>query len=76
VVGSDETAGILVPPRNPEAMAAAIRAVLDEPGRAERMGRAARQRVQRLFQWDQAAAGLIEVFEETIHAAHRRSRAA
>ncbi len=76
VVGTDESAGILVPPRDPAAMAAAIRRVLDEPGRAERMGKAARARVQRLFQWDQAAAGLVEVFEETIHAAHRRSRAA
>ena len=76
VVGSDGTAGMLVPPRDPAALAEAIRTVLDEPGRAEKMGRAARQRVQRLFQWDQAAAGLVSVFEETIHAAHRRSRAA
>jgi glycosyltransferase involved in cell wall biosynthesis len=76
VVGSDGSAGILVPPRDPAAMAAAIRTVLDEPGRAERMGAAARARVERLFQWDQAAAGLISVFEETLHAAHRRSRAA
>jgi glycosyltransferase involved in cell wall biosynthesis len=76
VVGSDGSAGLLVPPRDPAEMAAAIRSVLDEPGRAERMGRAARTRVRRLFQWDQAAAGLIDVFEETLHAAHRRSRAA
>jgi len=76
VVGSDGSAGVLVPPRDPAAMAQAIRSVLDEPGRAERMGAAARARVERLFQWDQAAAGLISVFEETLHAAHRRSRAA
>ena len=27
-------------------------------------------------QWDQAAAEMVEVFEEVIHAAHHRSRAA
>ena len=42
----------------------------------ERMGRAARERVQRIFQWDQAAAEMIEVFEEVVNASHRRSRAA
>jgi MMP alpha-(1->4)-mannosyltransferase len=76
VVGSDGHSGRLVPPRDPLAMAAAIREVLAEPGRAERMGRAARARVERLFRWDRAAAELIGVFEETLHAAHRRSRAA
>jgi glycosyltransferase involved in cell wall biosynthesis len=76
VVGSDGSAGLLVPPRDPRALAAAIRGVLEEPGRAERMGEAARARVEHVFQWRQAAAGLCEVFEETLRAAHRRSRAA
>ena len=76
VVGSDGSAGLLVPPRDPRALAAAIRGLLEEPGRAERMGAAARARVEHVFQWKQAAAGLCEVFEETLRAAHRRSRAA
>jgi len=76
VVGSDGTAGRLVPPRNARAMADAIREVLADPGRPERMGRAARQRIQRLFTWRDAAEGLVRVFEETLRAAHRRSRAA
>jgi glycosyltransferase involved in cell wall biosynthesis len=76
VVGSDGSAGRLVPPRDPVAMAAAIRDVLAEPGRAAEMGRAARARVERLFQWERAAAELVGVFEETLRAAHRRSRAA
>ena len=76
VVGSDGSAGRLVPPRDPAALAAAIQDVLADPGRAEAMGRAARARVERVFQWRDAAAGLIEVFEETLHAAHRRPRAA
>jgi len=76
VVGSDGSAGLLVPPRDPRALAAAIRGLLEEPGRAERMGTAARARVEHVFQWRHAAAGLCEVFEEALRAAHRRSRAA
>ena len=76
VVGSDGSAGLLVPPRNARAMADAILEVLSEPGRAETMGAAARKRVQRIFQWKDAAAGLVDVFEDTIRAAHRRPRAA
>jgi len=76
VVGTDGKAGRLVPPRDPAAMADAIRDVLAEPGRAAHMGRHARTRVERLFQWSRAAEELVGVFEETLHAAHRRSRAA
>jgi glycosyltransferase involved in cell wall biosynthesis len=77
VVGADGRAGRLVPPRNPRAMADAITDVLSVPGRAEEMGRAARERIEHLFRWSDAAAGLVEVFEETRRrAAHGRSRAA
>jgi glycosyltransferase involved in cell wall biosynthesis len=72
VIGTDGSAGRLVPPRDPAALAAAIREVLAEPERAERMGRAARARVERVFRWSDAAARLVEVFEETRRAAHRR----
>jgi glycosyltransferase involved in cell wall biosynthesis len=76
VVGTDGSAGRLVPPRNSRALADAIADILSEPEKAARMGQAARARVERLFQWDQAAAQLVSVFEETIRAAHGRSRAA
>jgi glycosyltransferase involved in cell wall biosynthesis len=76
VIGTDGQAGRLVPPRDPAALAAAIQDVLADPARAEAMGRAARARVERVFQWRDAAARLIEVFEETLRAAHRRPRAA
>jgi glycosyltransferase involved in cell wall biosynthesis len=76
VIGSDGHAGHLVPPRDPRAMARAISDVLAEPGRVERMGRAARARIQNVFQWREAAANLVHVFEETLRAAHSRSRAA
>ncbi|MFP8876213.1 MAG: glycosyltransferase, partial [Myxococcota bacterium] len=76
VVGSDGHAGLLVPPRNPRAMADAIEQLLSDPTRCERMGRAARKRIQQVFQWRDAAAGLIDVFEDVLRAAHGRSRAA
>ena len=76
VVGSDGHAGLLVPPRNPRAMANAIEQLLSDPARCERMGRAARKRIQQVFQWRDAAAGLIDVFEDVLRAAHGRSRAA
>jgi glycosyltransferase involved in cell wall biosynthesis len=57
-------------------MADAITEVISDPERAAAMGRAARERVAQLFQWDQAAAGIAEILEETVRAAHRRPRAA
>jgi len=76
VVGTDGESGCLVPPRNARALARAISDILSEPGRAERMGRSGRRRIQRAFRWSEAAAELTAVFEETIRAAHRRSRTA
>lgn len=76
VVGTDGQSGRLVPQRNARAMADAMWDCLRDPAETERMGRAARARVERLFQWDRAAAELVQVFEEVVHAAHGRSRAA
>jgi glycosyltransferase involved in cell wall biosynthesis len=76
VVGSDGHAGRLVPPRDPHALAAAIRDVLADPARCAEMGRNARARVQSAFRWSDAAAQLVDVFEEAIRAAHGRSRPA
>jgi glycosyltransferase involved in cell wall biosynthesis len=76
VVGTDGHAGRLVPQRNARAMADAMWEILKDPTETERMGRAARERVERIFQWDQAAAQLATVFQEVMDAPHRRSRAA
>ncbi|MFQ5418482.1 MAG: glycosyltransferase family 4 protein [Myxococcota bacterium] len=76
VIGTDGHAGRLVPERDARAMADAIAEILSEPGKASRMGRGARARIQNVFQWRDAAAGLVDVFEETLRAAHGRSRAA
>ena len=76
VVGTDGSTGRLVPPRDPRAMAEAIADVLSDPVRTQAMGLAARERIRHVFQWKTAAAELVEVFRETLHAAHRRPRAA
>jgi glycosyltransferase involved in cell wall biosynthesis len=76
VVGSDGRAGRLVPPRDARALAAAMADVLADPAKTRQMGIAARERVMRVFRWSDAAANLVDVFEETLRAAHGRSRAA
>ena len=76
VVGTDGHAGRLVPQRDARAMADAMWEILRDPAETDRMGQAARARVERLFQWDQAAAGLVDVFQEVMDAADGRSRAA
>ncbi len=58
----DGVTGLLVPPSDPEALAAAVDALVSVPDRAERMGRAGRRRVVRQHTWlhvlDRATAGL------------------
>ncbi|MGH9931111.1 MAG: glycosyltransferase family 4 protein [Pyrinomonadaceae bacterium] len=46
----DEEDGLLVPPGNAEAMAAAVRRILSEPGLAERLSTNARKKAER-FDW-------------------------
>ena len=66
VVGEDGSAGILVPPADADALAAALRRLLaDEALRAE-MGRAGRKRVEENFSWRQAARQTMAVYEELL----------
>ena len=57
-------------------MADAMRTCLADPEQTQAMGRAARARVEHTFQWADAAANLVDVFEETLRASDGRSRAA
>jgi glycosyltransferase involved in cell wall biosynthesis len=68
VVGRDGEAGILVPPRNPSALASAVNQLLNDPGTCQRMGKAARQRILRTFTWRKTAEQLIEIYREVIDA--------
>ena len=76
VVGSDGRAGLLVPPRDARALAQAMADVLADPARTSEMGAAARRRVEHVFQWKDAAANLVNVFEETLRASDGRPRSA
>jgi glycosyltransferase involved in cell wall biosynthesis len=76
VIGPDGHAGRLFASRNPQALAKVIDELLSDPARCAQMGRNARARVQSVFRWSDAAAQLVDVFEETRRAAHGRSRAA
>jgi glycogen synthase len=53
VIGG-EGGGVLVPPREPAALAAAVEALLSQPGTRERLSRSARESAER-FRWDRVA---------------------
>jgi glycosyltransferase involved in cell wall biosynthesis len=63
VVGEDG-AGVLVPPRNPKALAKGIRQVLEDREQGEKMGRSGRERMERLFSWRRVAERTVSVYEE------------
>jgi glycosyltransferase involved in cell wall biosynthesis len=69
VVG-DDGAGVLVPPRDARALAGAILRLLKDPELRRKMGQTARERVLKLFTWENAARQMVEVYQEAIDA-HR-----
>lgn len=64
-------AGVLVPPADHRALAAAILKILDQPQLAQRLGRAGLRRVQQHFTWEKAAEKTAAVYREAI-GDHRR----
>jgi glycosyltransferase involved in cell wall biosynthesis len=65
VVRNTQT-GLLVEPRNVEALAEALISLLHDKERCMRMGLKARSRVLRLFSWDKAAEQTLRVYREVI----------
>ena len=70
VVGTDGTTGILVPPNDPGALAAAIIRVLDDRKLRESLEREGRKRVESMFTWKACAEGTVREYEEVLRA-HR-----
>jgi glycosyltransferase involved in cell wall biosynthesis len=68
-------AGILVPPADPAALAAAIVELLSRPELAAELGRRGLARVHRHFSWRRAAQKTVAVYREAIDG-HRRLRPA
>ena len=65
-VVADGLTGALVPPADPDALAEAIRTLLEDPERCRRMGQAGRDRVVRRFTWRETARQTLALYEEVI----------
>jgi glycosyltransferase involved in cell wall biosynthesis len=66
VVGEDGECGLLVPPGDVEALAAAVARLLDSPAERERMGAAGRARATGRFSWTAVAEATTEAYAEAI----------
>jgi len=64
----DGVTGVHVPPREPAALATALRALLDHPERREDLGRAGVERARRRFAHDRVAAATREVYLDVVRA--------
>ncbi len=73
---SDGETGLLVPPRDAPALAAAIGELLREPARARAMGAAGRQRLQAHYGWGRAAGEMVGVLWPARAQAPARGRSA
>ena len=65
VVKEGET-GILVPPKNPHALATAIKRLLEDESMRRRMGVEGRKRMERHFSWPEAGRKMLQVYEEVL----------
>jgi glycosyltransferase involved in cell wall biosynthesis len=65
VVGRDGCC-LLVPPKDPQALAEAIKRLIGDEELRRRMGIAGRQRIETLFSWERAAKQIVEVYREAI----------
>jgi starch synthase len=63
-VVDDGVTGLLVPPDDPAPLADALNLLLRDPGRADAMGQAGRERAVGEFSWDAVAAQTAELYAE------------
>ena len=62
----DGETGFLVPPRDPEALAARLQYLFDQPGLCTQMGHAARARVEREFTWSIVAMRTAALYDAVL----------
>jgi D-inositol-3-phosphate glycosyltransferase len=65
---ADGRTGVLVPPRDPAAIARAVRSLLDSPEQRAAFGRAGRERALAHYTWDRVAASTAQVYAQVIAA--------
>ena len=63
---ADGETGLLVPPRDPRAMADALLTLLRDPARASAMGQAGRRRAENLFDRERCIRQLEQLYEEVL----------
>jgi glycosyltransferase involved in cell wall biosynthesis len=63
--------GLLVPPGDPDALAAALNRLLGDYELQRSLGRAARERVEREFTAEQMIARTIEVYDQVVSRSDR-----
>jgi glycosyltransferase involved in cell wall biosynthesis len=63
-VVENENTGIVVPPRDVHATAAAIERLVLDPDLRARMGRAGRERVRHLYDWDRNVTQMMEIYAD------------
>jgi glycosyltransferase involved in cell wall biosynthesis len=71
----DASGGVLVPSGDGPAVAAALRAYLEEPERARRAGSHNRQRAEDCFSWRASAKALLDVYTRTLTQRATRAKA-
>ena len=62
----DGVTGLLVPPHDPIALAAALQQLAESPAYARALGRAGMARARRLYSWERVATELEAVYESII----------
>jgi len=63
---ADNVTGILVPPKNPQALAQAIKTLIADAELRRKMGAAGVERVKQHFTWAKSAKATIDVYNEVI----------
>ena len=71
IIENDHT-GVLVPPGDPESLAAAIIALLRDPARRQRLGEAGRQRSETGFSSQRMGQQMVELYAEVVKRGARR----